>query len=82
MDGNYDVITLLSKNLYFKKAWGSHHFAEIIKIVKVLKDSRKARRIRKYVSKWNIYLDFLIKPNLLISGNKMLMSAGLKRFAM
>ena len=46
MDGNFDFITWLSKNLYFKKAWGSHHFAEIIKIVKILKDSRKARRIK------------------------------------
>ena len=64
MDRNYDVITFLSKNLNFKKAWGSH-FADIFKIVTmfvntILKDSRKVRRIRKYVSKWNLYQYFLI----------------------
>ena len=60
MDRNYDFS---SKCLYFKKAWGI--FAEIIKIVNmfiktILKDSRKVRRIRNYVSKWNLYLYFLI----------------------
>ena len=40
-------------------------FAGIIKIVTIfikttLKDSRKIRRIRNYVSKWNLYLHFLI----------------------
>ena len=40
-------------------------FADIIKIVTIfikttLKDSRKIRRIRNYVSKWNLYLYFLI----------------------
>ena len=40
-------------------------FANIIKIVTmfiktILKDSRKVGRIRNYVYKWNLYLDFLI----------------------
>ena len=64
MDRNYDVITFFTKNLYFKKA-GVTIFADIIKIVTmfiktILKDSRKVRRIRNYVSKWNLYLYFLI----------------------
>ena len=55
MDRNYDVITFFTKNLYFKKA-GVTIFADIIKIVTmfiktILKDSRKVRRIRNYVSK-------------------------------
>ena len=40
-------------------------FADIIKIMTIfikttLKDSIKIRRIRNYVSKWNLYLYFLI----------------------
>ena len=35
--------------------------------------------IRNYVSKWNLYLYFLTKQNLLISGEKMLMSPELER---
>ena len=35
-----------------------------------LKDSRKVRRIRNYVSKWNLYMYFLILQNFLISGKK------------
>ena len=55
-------------------------FSDIIKILTIfikaiLKDSRKVRRVRKYVSKCNLYLCFLISQNLLISGKKMLMSA-------
>ena len=58
-------------------------FADIIKIVTmfiktILKDSRKVKRISNYVSKWNLYLYFLIWQNLLISGKKLLMSAELK----
>ena len=46
-------------------------FAGIVKIVTVfikttLKDS-KVGRIRNDLSKWNLYLHFLIKQNLLIS---------------
>ena len=33
MDINYDVITFISKYLYFKKAYGVAIFADIIKIV-------------------------------------------------
>ena len=79
MDRNYDVITLISKYLYFKKAI----FAYIMKIVTIFiktifKDSKKVKRIRNYVSKCSLYLYFLIQRNLLISGEKMLMSAELK----
>ena len=50
-------------------------FTDINKIVTMLvktihKDSRKTRRIRNYASKWNLYLCFLIKQNLLIFGKK------------
>ena len=69
MDRNYDVISF-SKN-FFKKSFqkififrrpGVAVFADIIKILvkTILKDSRKIRIIRNYVSKWNLYLYFLI----------------------
>ena len=62
MDRNYDVITFISKYIYFKKA-GVAIFADIIKIVTmsvktVIKDSRKVKRIRNYASKFNLYLYF------------------------
>ena len=38
------------------------------------KDSKKIKRIRNYVLKCNLHLYFLIKQNLLISGENMLMS--------
>ena len=58
-------------------------FADIIKIVTIfikaiLKDLKKVKRIRNYVSKHNLYLYFLIEQNWLISGKEMLMSAELK----
>ena len=64
MDRNYDVITFISKYRYFKKAWVAI-FADIIKIItrfikQIFKDSRKAKRIRNYVLKCNLYLYFLI----------------------
>ena len=59
MDKDYDVITFISKYVYFKKP-GVANFAGIIKIVtmfikKIFKDSRKFRRIRNYVSKCSLY---------------------------
>ena len=64
MDRNYDVITIISKYPYFKKAWSSF-FADIIKIVAmfiktITKDARKVKRIKNYVSKSNIYVYFLM----------------------
>ena len=62
---NYNVITFISKNLYFKKAWSSLAIvAEVIKIVTIFikaifKNSRKIKRIRNYVSNYNLYLYFL-----------------------
>ena len=83
MDRNYDVITIISKYPDFKKP-GVVIFADIIKIVTmfiktITKDSRKVKRIRNYVSKSNLYVYFLMWQNLLISGEKMLMSAGIKK---
>ena len=42
------------------------------------KDSKKVKRTRNYVLKYNQYLYFLIQQKLLISGEKMLMLARLK----
>ena len=42
-----------------------------------LKESQ-VKRIRNYISKYNLYLYFLIQQNLLICGEKMLMSARFK----
>ena len=52
---NYDVITFFSKKNFLRRS-GVAIFAGIIKIVTIfiktiLKDSRKVRRIRNYVSK-------------------------------
>ena len=63
MGKNYDVITFFQK--IFLRRPGVAIFADIIKIVTmfiktILKDSKKVRRIRNYVSKWNLYLYFLI----------------------
>ena len=64
MDRNYGIITFSSKNFYLRRP-DVAIFAVIIKIVTmlikaILKDSRKVRRIRNNVSKWNLYLYFLI----------------------
>ena len=82
MDRNYDVITFFVKKIFILRRPGVAIFADIVKIMTmfakaILKDSRKARRIRFYVSKWNLYLDFLIQQILLICGKNMLISAKL-----
>ena len=82
MDRNYDVITFIVKKIFILRRPGVAIFADIVKIMTmftkaILKDSRKVRRIRFYVSKWNLYLDFLIQQILLICGKNMLMSAKL-----
>ena len=64
MDINYDVTAFISKYRYFEKAWGSH-FADIIKLVTffikiILKNSRKAKIIKNFVSKCNLHMHFLI----------------------
>ena len=64
MDKNYDIITFISKYLYFKKAWRSR-FSDIIKILTMFikanfEDSEKVKRIRNYVSKCDLYLYSLI----------------------
>ena len=73
MERNYDVITFISKYLYFKKA-GLATFADIkigtMFIKTTFKDPKEVKRIRNYLSKWDLYLHFLIQQNLLISGQK------------
>ena len=64
MGKNYDVTTFF-QNIFVLRRPGVAIFADIIKIVTMsikttLKDSRKVRRIGNYVSKWNLYLYFLI----------------------
>ena len=58
-------------------------FADIIKVVTMsietdLKDLKKVKRIRNYPLQCNLYPYFLIQQNLLISSEKMLMSAEIK----
>ena len=82
IDKIYDVITFISKYLYFKKGCVAI-FADIIKvltmfIITIYKDSRNVKINRNYVSRCNLYLYLLIEQNLLIFGEKMLMSAVLK----
>ena len=48
----------------------------------IFKGSKEVKRIRNYGSKRNLYLYFLMRLNLLISGEKMLMSAELKSCVM
>ena len=82
MDRNRDDITFFSKTFILRNP-GVAIFADIIKTVTmfiktILKDSKKANRIRNYLSKWNLYLYFLLLQNLLISDLKMLMSAEIR----
>ena len=72
MDKSYDIIGFIS-----------NVFADIIKIVTmfiktIAKDSRKVKRIRIYLSNSNLYMYFMMQQNLLISSEKMLISAELK----
>ena len=58
-------------------------FADIIKTVTIflkaiIKNLRKVKRNRNYVSKSNLHLYFLMWQNLLTFGGKMLVSAELK----
>ena len=70
-------------NLYFKIALAI--FADIIKIVTmfiktITKDSRKVKRIRNYISKFNLYLYFLMQQNCWFPVNKdVKYSSGSKR---
>ena len=63
MGKNYNVITFFQK-MFSLRGPGLAIFADIIKIVTIfikaiLKDS-KFKRTRNYISKWNLYLYFLI----------------------
>ena len=64
MDINYDVIFIISKYLFLRRS-GVVIFADIIKTVTmfikaITKDLRKVKRIRNYVSKYNLYVYFLM----------------------
>ena len=65
MDKNYDVITFISKYLYFKKAYIIK--TAIMFIRTIFKDSKKVKRIIIYVLKCNLYLYFLMLQKLVIS---------------
>ena len=74
MDRNYEVITFISKYPFLRRP-GVAIFGGIIKIVTmfiktIIEDSRKAKRIRNYISKSNLYLYFLMQQNLMISVEK------------
>ena len=65
MDKNYDVINFFLKKKHFiLRRTGVSIFADItivgMFIKTILKDSRKFRRIRNDVPKWNLCLYFLI----------------------
>ena len=64
VDINYDVLVIISKSCYFKKGWGSHfcwHHQNYNFFIKtIFKDSRKVKRIKNLVSKYNLYMYFLI----------------------
>ena len=83
IDRIYDVITFF-QNIFILRRSGVASFADIIKIltmfiITIYKDSRKVTMDRNHVTKYNRYMYFLIKKNLLISGEKILTSAELKR---
>ena len=86
---NYHVITLFyvtsitSRHRFILRMPSVAIFADFIRIITIfiktiLKDSRKVKRVKNYVSKHNPYLHFLIQQNFLISIEKMLISAELK----
>ena len=73
----------LFQNIFILRRPRVAFFADIFKIVTmfiktIFKDSGKVKRIKNYLLKCNIYLYFLIYQNMLISGEKILMSAELK----
>ena len=75
---------MLFQNIFTLKRTKVAGFADIIKIepmfiIRTFKDSKKAKRIRFSLLKFNLYLYFLIQKKLLISGDKMLISAEIKR---
>ena len=75
----YDVIIFLSNTFVLRKP-RVENFATLPCLLKppLIKDSRKAKRIKKYVLKCNLYLYFFIYFKSLISGEKVLMPAELK----
>ena len=77
------MLLVMSTTLRCLRRPGVAIFADIIKIltlfiITIYKDSIKVKININYVSKCNLYLYFLIKQNLLISGEKMLTSKKFK----
>ena len=75
MVGNFDVIVFFLQNIFILRNPGVAIFADIIKVVtmfvkKIFQDSKKVLKNGNNVSKYNLYLYFLIQQNLLISGKK------------
>ena len=74
------VSKLLFQNSFILRRPRVGILADIIKIVTLKKSQKKFERITNYVSKWNLYLYFLIDQNLPISDENMLISAELKGY--
>ena len=60
VDRMYYVITFILKYIYFKKAEVAIFADKILTMFIIYKDSRKVKISRKYESKCNLYLYFLI----------------------
>ena len=82
MDRNYYVITFISKYHCFKKAWGNHFCSHHQIITMFIKKSLKTQENLKELEimyQNAIYICFSwYNNNLLISGEKMLMSSELR----
>ena len=83
MGRNYDIIAFFQNTLNLRRPRVSN-FADIIKIATMFtkttfKDSKTVKRTRNYILKCNLYQYFLISQKLLTFGEKILMSAELKR---
>ena len=79
MNRNYGFIVFISNTFILRRPRAAI-ISNIIKIATMIvqtifKDSKKFKRIRNYVLKCNLYLYFLIKQNILISVEKMLIPA-------
>ena len=80
MDRNYNVIIFISKSRKPRVTILADTIKTVTMFIKIIfKDSKKVKRIRIYISKCNLHMYLLMQQNLLISGEKVLMLAELKR---
>ena len=75
------------QNIFLLRKPRVANFDDIIKVLTMFinttfKGSKKVKRIRNYTLNHNLYLCFLIKQKLLVSGEKMLTSTELRRCLM